>query len=417
MSELFIESIGDAGDGVASLHGARIYAPLALPGERVMAQVLGGRALRIEVLAASLDRVEAPCPHFGACGGCALQHWRDEAALAWKREVIVRALSRVGIKTEVLATVAIGPRTRRRLSLHARREGGSVVLGFKARRSHRLAPISTCLLAHPRLEAALADLRSLAEPFFEHPASAPTLHATWTLTGLDVDVSGVFARNGGLSADASARAASLAESADLARLSVAGDPIYCARPAVIAFGRACVSLPPGAFLQASFEAEEAMAAFALAHSDGASRIADLFSGSGAFALRLAERARVSAVDASPSALAALADAARSTDRLCAVETEVRDLFRRPLTPRELQSFDLVIFDPPRAGAAAQAEALAAADVEQVIAVSCNPATFARDARLLVEGGYHLQKIIPVDQFQWSPHVELIAAFKRRGRTK
>ncbi|MGH6992641.1 MAG: class I SAM-dependent RNA methyltransferase, partial [Caulobacteraceae bacterium] len=276
MSELFIESIGGAGDGVASLHGARIYAPFALPGERVIAQILEGRALGIEVLAASQDRVEPPCPHFGACGGCALQHWRDEAALAWKREVIVRALSRVGIKADVSAAVAIGPRTRRRFSLHARREGGRVVLGFKARRSHRLAPISTCLLAHPRLEAALADLRSLAEPFLEHPASAPTLHATWTLTGLDVDVSGVFARKGGLSSDARVRAAGVAESADLARLTLSGELIYFARPAVIAFGRARVSLPPGAFLQASFEAEEAMAAFALAHSDGANRIADLF---------------------------------------------------------------------------------------------------------------------------------------------
>ncbi|MHB8529537.1 MAG: class I SAM-dependent RNA methyltransferase [Caulobacteraceae bacterium] len=414
MRELRIETVGVQGDGVAREggEGRPIFAPLTLPGERVLARVAGDRAEVVEILQASEERTSPPCPHFGACGGCALQHWRTAPYLAWKRDRISLALARVGLETAIDPVFAASAGGRRRLTLHAVRRDGVVRLGFKARRSWRLVSIETCVIARPELTAALPALRALAEPFFEHPASAPSLHATWTETGLDVEVSGVEARSGGLSADARAGAAQLAAGFDLARLTLGGDVLYQARAAVVRFGRASVNLPPGAFLQASTEAERAMAEFITVATRGAERVIDLFCGVGTFSFRLAERSEVEAFDVSGSAVAALMTARGSVSGLRSISGEARDLDRRPLSPRELRRADVVVFDPPRAGAAAQAGALAASGVRGIIAVSCNPATFARDARVLADGGYRLARVLPVDQFLWSPHIELVAMFFR-----
>jgi len=306
----------------------------------------------------------------------------------------------------------VGPGERRRLALHARRRSdGKVILGLKSRRSWRVAPIETCVVAVPALVAALPALRRLAEPFLEHPLSAPTLHVTSTLTGLDIDVTGVERRGGGLSADARARAA-MASDGDVARLSLAGEILYQAREPVVRLGQAMVCLPPGAFLQASDSAEEAMARFLIAHSTGARRIADLFCGLGTFTFRLAALAPVVAWDGSETAVGALRGAIGAVSGLRSIDAGVRDLDRRPMTARELEAVDVVVFDPPRAGAAAQAAQFAASRLERVIAVSCNPATFARDARILVDAGFVLERVLPVDQFLWSAHIELVGAFRR-----
>jgi 23S rRNA (uracil1939-C5)-methyltransferase len=290
-----------------------------------------------------------------------------------------------------------------------------VALGFKARRSWRLAAIDACVIADPRLSDALPALRRIAEPFLEHPRSAPTLHVTATLTGLDIDVTGVERRSGGLSADARMRAARSAAQADVARVTLAGEAIYAARPALVRMGEATVALPPGAFLQAVPQAEAAMAAFTVAAASGARRIADLYCGVGAFTFPLAGVAPVIAADAAGPAVAALISAAASAPGLKSIAAQVRDLDRRPILAQDLKGIDVVLFDPPRAGAAVQCGEIARSRVERVIGVSCNPATFARDARTLADAGFVLDRVLPVDQFVWSPHIELVGVFSRGNR--
>ena len=372
----------------------------------------GGRAEVAEILAPSNDRVTPPCPHFGACGGCAVQHWRHEPYLAWKAEQIRRALGHEGIEAQFAAGFAAPPASRRRLALHARRGKGGVVIGFKARRSWDLVPIEVCPISDPRLVAAFPALRRLAAPFLEHPKSAPTLHVTWTATGLDVDVTGVERRSGGLSADARVRAAQAAAAADMARVSLAGEIIYQARLPMVRFGKAVVALPPGGFLQAVAAAEAEMARIAVEAVAGASKVADLYCGTGAFTFRLAETASVHAADSFPGAVEALKSAIATAPGLKAITAEARDLVRRPVLAPEFKKIEAVVFDPPRAGALEQTREIALSKVGKVVAVSCNPATFARDARALIDAGFALDRVHPIDQFLWSPHVELVGVFSR-----
>jgi len=409
--ELAIGSIGADGDGVAA---GPVFTPLTLPGERIRASVAGERADLIEVLTPSADRVMAPCPHFGDCGGCALQHWRAEPYLAWKVEQIRLALGRERIETEILAPFVAAPGSRRRLALHARQHPGGALIGFKARRSWRLAPIEVCVIADPRLVVAFPAFRRLAGPLFEQAKSAPTLHVTWTDSGVDVDITGVERRTGALSADARAGVAEAAAAADFARVTLAGEMLYLARTPTIRIGRASVALPAGGFLQAVAEAEVAMAAFVGEALAGAKSVADLYCGVGAFALRLAETAAVAACDISAPAVAALRSAQGGAPGLKPIATEARDLARRPVLAAELKRTDAAVIDPPRAGAAEQHRELAKSGVERIASVSCNPATFARDARILTDGGFTLMRVLPVDQFLWSPHVELVGVFVRSG---
>jgi 23S rRNA (uracil1939-C5)-methyltransferase len=409
MQDFLIESIGAKGDGVAA---GPVYAPLTLPGERVRAKRQGDRAEVDAIVEPSAERVAPPCPHFGDCGGCALQHWAPPPYLAWKADQIRQALARERIETEILPAFAAPPHARRRLALHARAAGKGVALGFKARRSWRLVEIGVCPIAHPALEAALPALAVLAKPFLQHPKSAPTLHVTLTETGLDVDVTGVERRSGGLSADARVAAAERAAAGDFARVTLAGEIVYQARQPLVRLGPVTVALPPGGFLQAVPEAEAAMAAFAVRAIDGATRVADLFCGVGTFSFRLAEVASVLAADVSAAAIKALIAASGTATGLKAITAQTRDLTRRPMLATEMKRLDAVLFDPPRAGAAEQAREIAASRAPIAIGVSCDPATFARDARILVDGGFRLSRVLPVDQFLWSPHVELVGVFTR-----
>jgi len=408
MQDFLIDSMGAKGDGVAA---GPLYAALTLPGERVRAERQGDRAEVEAILEPSPDRVTPPCPYFGDCGGCALQHWAPAPYLTWKADQVRQALARERIETEILPTFAAPAHSRRRLALHARAAGKGVVLGFKARRSWRLVEIGTCTIAHPALEAAFPALAVLAKPFLEHPKSAPSLHVTLTETGLDVDVTGIERRSGGLSADARVQAAERAAAGDFARVTLAGEIVYQARQPMVRLGRVIVALPPGGFLQAVPEAEAAMAAFAVRAIDGASRVADLFCGVGTFSVRLAEVASVLAADVSAASIKALI-AASGAPGLKAITAEARDLTRRPMLAAEMKRLDAVLFDPPRAGAAEQAREIAASKVPIAIGVSCDPATFARDARILSDGGFTLRRVLPVDQFLWSPHVELVGVFTR-----
>lgn len=408
-----IAQMGAQGDGVGTDEtGASLFVSQTLPGEVVEAIVTGERGELASILIPSTDRVEPPCPHFGRCGGCAVQHWARAPYLDWKVGLIRDALRRERLETEILAAFEAQPHTRRRLALHARRVGREVVLGFKGRRSWTVEPISDCVVADRGIVAALPHLARLAAPFLEHPKSAPILHVTFTETGLDVDVTGIEGKSGGLSFDARVRAAERAREADLARLTMAGELLYGARLPMVRFCGVSVPLPPGGFLQAVPAAEEGMTAAVLKAVDGADRIADLFCGSGTFTFPLARGASVLAMDGSTEAIAALEAGRAGEPVLKTIRTEVRDLFRRPLLSSEMKKTDAVVFDPPRAGAEMQAREIAASQVPLAVGVSCNPQTFARDAAILVNGGFSLESVFPVDQFLWSAHVELVGVFRR-----
>lgn len=410
IEETTVQAIGARGDGTAP---GPLYVPFTLPGERVRLSRQGERADLLEVLEPSADRVEPPCPHFFTCGGCALQHWAMAPYLAWKRELVVAALARERLEPEVLATFASPPASRRRFALHARPGSRDAArLGYKVRGAWTLVDIEVCSISDPRLQAAIPALRRLAVPFLNHPKSAPTLHVTLTLTGLDIDVTGVEQKSGGLTADARMRAAQAAQAMDAARVTMGGEMIYLGRQPTVRLGPATVALPPGGFLQAVPQAEAAMTAFVRDAATGASRIADLFCGVGTFTFALAEVAPVLAADGDAAAVTALAAGAGSAPGLKSITTEARDLYRRPYSAPELKKIDTVVFDPPRAGALDQVRHLAQSKLERIIGVSCNPATFARDARVLADAGFRLERVLPVDQFLWSPHVELVGVFNR-----
>jgi 23S rRNA (uracil1939-C5)-methyltransferase len=404
-----ITGIGAQGDGLAA---GGVFVPLTLPGERAAVRLEGQRGEVESLIDASPKRVQPPCPHFGDCGGCALQHWAHDPYLSWKADQIRVALSRERIETEILAPYAAPPGSRRRLALHARKVGRATVIGFKARRSWRLAEIDVCPISEPRLVAAFPALRALAAPFLEHPKSAPTLHVTWTGTGLDVDVTGIERRSGGLSADARMRAAQAAQGGDMARVTLAGEMVFMARQPMVRVGPATVALPPGAFLQAVPQAEAVMADFVIAGLDGAARVADLFCGVGAFTFRLAKAASVYAADSAAPAVKALNSAISTAPGLKPIQAETRDLTRRPLLIHEMAKLDAVVLDPPRAGALEQCSEIARSKLSRLAYVSCNPATFARDAHVLADAGFKLERVLPVDQFLWSPHVELVGIFSR-----
>lgn len=408
--ELAIEAMGGEGDGVAP---GPVYVPFSLPGERVLARGAGERRELEAVLAASPERVEPPCPHFGICGGCALQHWAAEPYLAWKVERLRRTLALQHLETEILPPVAARPGSRRRLALHARKGGRDAArLGFKERKSWAVVDIVRCPIADPALEAALPALRRLAAPLFEHHKSAPTLHVTLTASGLDIDITGVERKSGGLSADARMTLAETAAEADFARVTIDGEAAFMARQPVVRLGPATVALPAGAFLQATRETEAAMTGFAAEACARAGRIADLYCGVGTFTFALAAIAPVLAAEGSAPAIAALKAALATAPGLKGVTAETRDLVRRPVLAEELRKVDAVVFDPPRAGAAEQTAEIARSGAGRVVGVSCNPATFARDARTLVEAGFRLDRVLPVDQFLWSPHIELVGVFSR-----
>ncbi len=408
--DVVIETVGGEGDGMAP---GPIFAPFTLPGERVRVAGSGERRDLLEVMEPSAERIEPVCPHFGTCGGCALQHWAHEPYLAWKVERLAVTLLRQQIETDILPPFASGPATRRRVALHARRGSREAArLGYKARKSWDLVDIAVCPISDPAIQAAIPALKRLAASLFEHPASAPTLHVTLTVAGLDVDITGVERKSGGLSADGRVQLAERAAQAGFARVTIDGEAAYLARQPRVRLGPASVDLPAGAFLQATVEAQAAMSDFVGEQAAGAHRIADLFCGVGTFTFRLAEIAQTYAADSAPDSIRALMSALAGAPGLKGITAEARDLVRRPMLAEEMKKTDLVVFDPPRAGAVEQTAEIARSTVGRVIGVSCNPATFARDARVLIDAGFSLDRVLPVDQFLWSPHIELVGVFSR-----
>ena len=422
-----ITDIAHKGDGVAVYETEagekRLFVGGALPGETVRVSISGEgvneRGRIEEILHASPDRVEPACPVYDRCGGCSLQHWDQHAYLAWKRHQILEAFLDRGIEAEVAECIATGPASRRRAVIAVQRRTGAPVAGFRERLSHTVVEADGCLVVGPRIRASLPKLVRLSH-LLTFGAKGAIFTVIDSETGLDVSVG-----EAELPPERRQQAIALALDLDLARFSIGREIVVEARPPVVRFGTVAVMPPPGAFLQAVGSAEAAMARLveaavgaALARrpkkAKGPARVADLFAGCGTFALRLAHHAQVHAVESDKPALDALSHAARHTQGLKTVSVEVRDLYRRPLMAKELAGFDAVVFDPPRDGAAPQVKELAKSGVPVIVAVSCNPATLARDARYLVDAGWTMGVVTPIDQFLWTHHVEAVTVFTKAG---
>ena len=412
VERLRIDHVGHLGDGVATVEGHSIFVPYALGGETVDVTAVAGhhpdRRQLVRVEQSSPERIEPFCQHFGICGGCAIQHWETGRYHAWKRDLVVATLTQAKIDCEVFPLIDAHGRGRRRMTLHARKGTHDVLkVGFAAAHSHDIVPIDRCPILDPALNGALDAAWALAEPLIAI-GKPLDIQITATDGGLDVDIRG----SGPLPAALVSTLSAVAAKHRLARLTRHGELVLMRQPPGVTMGKARVMLPPGSFLQATVAGEETLAALVSERSLRAKHIADLFCGVGPFALRLADKSRVAAFDSDASAITSLQKAAATTSGLKPLRAATRDLFRRPLVAEELRDFDTVVFDPPRQGAQAQAERLAASKVPVVIAVSCNVATFARDARILIDGGYKIEGVTPVDQFRHTPHVELVARFAR-----
>lgn len=418
---LVIDSVGARGDGVAQHNGRAVYLPFTAPGDRVRARLATsrgeGQAAELVELLTEGERAMPVCPHFGSCGGCALQHLAPDAYVRTKEQQVGAALRQHGLDAAMLAPLrrlTPGTRQRARFAVERPRSAKAApLIGFNARASHRVVDMRACAVLHPALFALVPRLRQIA-PLLWPPGASGAATAMLCDAGLDVLLD--------LAAPPDLAMlemlAEFAAAADVARLAwrapgnEAATPVAVRRPPRVVLSGVPVDLPFDAFLQASVEAEAALTADVLAGVGSSGHIADLYAGIGTFTFALAARAAVHAVEGARPAAAALAAAAARAGLGGRVTSERRDLEARPLAAAELAGFDAVVFDPPRAGARAQSAALAAARVPRVVAVSCNPASFARDARLLVDGGYRLTRVQPIDQFVWSPHVELVAWFER-----
>ena len=413
MQMLHIERLGQRGEGIARTPDGPVYVPYALAGETVQADVSGDRGKLVEVLVPSPARIEAFCPHYGVCGGCAVQALAPLAYAEWKRGLLLDALRHATLDPPVAPLVDAHGTGRRRATFHARyAASGKARVGFMQARAHEIIDLDACPILAPSLQTAPAVAHALAAALAA--ARKPLdIAVTATLTGLDIDIRG----HGALSQQETQALIRIAEAQDLARISNHGLRVIERRVPLLRMGRAEVAPPPGSFLQATEAGEAALADKLCAALTGARHAVDLFAGLGTFSLRLAETARVHAVDSESAALEALAKAARATPGLQPVAVETRDLFQRPLSTAELSTYDAVVLDPPRAGAEAQARALATAAVPLIVMVSCNVQSFARDAALLTAGGYQFEGATPVDQFRYSPHLEIVGIFRRPAKSR
>ena len=414
MVELTIASLGARGDGIAHDDAGVLYIPYGAPGDHLSATVTGKRgdarlAHLDTVLHAGPDRVQAPCHHFGSCGGCAMQHLNDRAYSDWKLEILRQALARRDLGgTVIQAMITVPTASRRRARFTALRTRNGLRLGFNEPGSHNIINLTECHILRPAIVDLLDRLRALLTDLLA-PNKRADVQVTETETGLDLWLAADLPHN----AQTDMRLADFAQDADLARLSTGRRPevVMVRRAPRVTFTGVAVTPPPDGFLQASRAGEAALVRLVQDGVANAANVADLFAGVGTFSFALAKGTRVTSVEGAGDQAEALI-AARNAARRSGIEVEVRDLERRALSVEELSAFDAVIFDPPRVGAARQVDNLAVSAVPRIVAVSCNPATFARDAATLADAGYHLQSVTPVDQFPWSRHLELVAVLQR-----
>ncbi len=409
-----IQKLGAQGDGIAQGVDGPVYVPFTLPGETVAIARIKSQGTLMSIAAPSPDRQEPHCRHFGpdgvngACGGCTLQHYADQPYRAFKRQLVIDALKSKGLTPEVDEIVAAHPGERRRVVFAARRTEKDILIGFNQAESHHIVAVEECPITSPGIISRLPVIRAVAKALAAN-AEPFRLTVMETTSGLDLAADGIK------SVPEQQRrlvVETVLALRGIARVSLNGEILIEPSKPIIDVGGVKVSPPPGAFAQATRQAEDAMGELVLAHVGKAKRIADLFAGVGTFSLRLARVGRVHAVESEDKALAALDHAARNTQGLKPVTVERRDLFRRPLMAAEMKNYDAVVFDPPRAGAEFQCKELARSAVRKIVAVSCNPLTLARDLAILVEAGYRITRVTPIDQFLWTSHVEVVAALEK-----
>jgi 23S rRNA (uracil1939-C5)-methyltransferase len=402
-----ISTLGHGGDGIAEGDGGRVFVPYTLPGETVEIERHGERGTLTRVVMASADRVAPICPNFQRCGTCALEHMARPAYLAWKREQVIAAFAQRGIEAEVEPIVPIAAGSRRRAVFSATRTAKGTVFGFHARHSDEIVPVTECPVLAPGIVDKIPTFAAIANVALKRwkPARVTVLSAD---NGFDIAITGagkpdrtMLERLGAFGTDLS-----------LARVTVDGVEVFRNRQPEIAAGPAILFPTAGGFVQAAKAAEAALAEAVVAHVGDTEPVADLFAGIGTFTFRLAAKSPVTAVEGDEALVGALEAARRKAKHLKKVTARRRDLFTNPLSPVELDPFGAVVFDPPAAGAKAQAEMLAKSKVARIVAVSCNPATLARDARILIDGGYRLTRVLPVDQFLFSAEIEAVATFER-----
>ena len=403
-----VESLGSKGDGIAYIGGEKLHVPFALPGDTVAFQKRGQRTEFVELIKASPHRIPAICRHFGACGGCVAQHIDRSYYLDWKRSLVLSQLARVQIETPAPAIQEYALATRRRAAFHAKKLGAEVRLGFKASGSHEIIDIEECPILHPKISATLPIIRQ-ALSRYQPPGIELEIQLTAAANGLDCAMSGA-----GMSVK---QRGSLAESlaGNFIRYSWNGESFFGHGSPFVNFAGVPVPLPPNSFLQAVEDCENDMASFivnAIRKTNKKGVVCDLFSGLGAFTFPCAKERSVTAYEGSSASVDALNSGFRKAQKLKPVQAIRRDLFRNPLSLIELNKFAAIILDPPREGAEAQCKAIAASKAPIAVSISCNPATFARDAATLASGGFQLSDLTLFDQFKFSAHIEIGAVFKR-----
>lgn len=420
-TEITIDFVGGRGDGVGAWNGKPVFVPRALPGERVRVRIgperdKGHAGRLLEIIETSPERAAPRCPHYESCGGCALQHWNDQSYRNWKETRVRGLLQKAGVEVRTwLPSVFVPPHTRRRATLAALLKDKKLFLGFHGARSHDIADTPDCLVLTPRLLNLAAAMRPYL-PNILTDGKPADIFMQDVGAALDVMVTGLIGSRREPQMKQREALAAMAHACGIARLSWRfrenDEPEIMAQnaPVMKRSGGLSVELPPGAFLQPSAEGENALTAAVAAPLAAKMKIADLYAGCGTFAGPLLNHGTVYAVEGDASAVAALTKAARRIN--APLTAERRNLMDNPLTEKELNKFDAVIFDPPRSGAATQTGKLAISKVPLAVGISCNPATFARDAKTLCDGGYALQSVQIIDQFTWSAHTELAAVFRK-----
>ena len=394
--------LGHHGDGIAK---GPVFAARTLPDEIIEGEVINERISTPKIITPSTDRIAASCRHYKSCGGCALQHASDKFVADWKTAVVTSALQAHDIKADVRQIITSPPQSRRRAVFSARRTKKGALVGFHARASDVITETPDCMLLQQELLAAIPVLREMTVMGASRKSEI-RFTVTASNAGLDVAVSGAK----DLDPQLQMSLAALTAKNKIARLTWGNEIIAETAPPYQLFDTNRITPPAGSFLQATKEGEQALVNIITKHAANATKIADLFSGCGTFSLPLARIANVHAIEGQADMLTALDQGWRQSNGLKRITTETRDLFRRPLTPDELNQFDTVVIDPPRAGAQTQFEQIAIAKPDLVIAVSCNPTTFARDAKTMVDAGYNVGPIDVIDQFRWATHVELVTCF-------
>lgn len=403
-----ISELGRRGDGIGQGTNGRLYVPLSAPGDVLSVHAKGKKHVIDDIVTPSEFRIKAACPKFGICGGCLLQHVVPDFVANWKRDLITSALEYEGLRdVDVAQTFSVPEGDRRRAEVKIVRTKKSAILGFNARGSSDVIDLNACLVLVPEIPVLFGPLRELFANLLDPKQSVKVL-ITAMANGLDVNVSSPKE----LPMRILPQLAGFADDQDLARLSWNQDLVVERRAPLVSFGAMSGRITPGAFLQASTTGQDFLIEQVRDGLKGTTRIVDLFAGAGTFSLSQVDKRSVHAVEADETMLSAITRSMAGVQGTKPVTTEQRDLFQRPLLAVEFKKFDGAIFDPPRSGARDQTGYLAISGLPVIMGVSCNPESFAKDARTLVSSGYVLEWVKPLDQFRHSPHVELVAKFTR-----